>query len=142
MGQLYCLRNRVNGIGIEKFNLAINLRCDVCLVSPLFVLVPCIVMWRLSVCGRFRSTTLMGFTYHRIKVIRFHPYTNSRGGSRTFCRGRGPVLGDVDRRHGHLLVKMNVKTKELGPIVEGICQKILHVDLPMNRKKHQLATSI
>ena len=30
--------------------------------------------------------------------------------------GRAPVRGGVDLRRGHFLVKMYVKTKELGPI--------------------------
>ena len=37
----------------------------------------------------------------------------------------------MDLRHGHFLVKMYVKTKELGPVGGGIRQKILYVDPPM-----------
>ena len=42
------------------------------------------------------------------------------GGSRISHRGHGPVRGSVDLRRGHFLVKMYVKTKELGP-VGGAC---------------------
>ena len=39
------------------------------------------------------------------------------GGSRISRRGRrAPVRGGMDLRHVHFLVKMYVKTKELGPI--------------------------
>ena len=33
--------------------------------------------------------------------------------------GRGPVLGGIDLRHRCFLVKMYVKTKELGPVGGG-----------------------
>ena len=34
--------------------------------------------------------------------------------------GRAPVRGGMDLQHGHFLVKMYAKTKELGPIGGGV----------------------
>ena len=45
--------------------------------------------------------------------------------------GRGPVRGGVDLRHGCLLVKMNAKTKELGPIGRGVCTRHSPLGPPM-----------
>ena len=44
-------------------------------------------------------------------------------------RGRAPIRGGVDLRHGHFLVKMYVKTKELGPM--GACAEHAPLDPPM-----------
>ena len=46
--------------------------------------------------------------------------------------GRAPIRGSIDLRHRHFLVKMYAKTKELGPIGEGVhLAQPPHLDLPM-----------
>ena len=52
----------------------------------------------------------------------------------TSCRGRSRISrkGGMDLQRGHILVKMYMKMKELGPVGGSMHQKILHVDPPMS----------
>ena len=67
-----------------------------------------------------------------ITIVDNPPVEDNSGGSRISHRGggRAPVRGGMDLQRRHFLVKMYVKTKELGTIGGGMCPA--HpLDMPM-----------
>ena len=94
----------------------------------------------------FRGNTVYVITHitsrlcqsHHSLFIRCCLTLHNSGGSRISCRGgMHPLAGSVDLRHGHFLVKMYAKMKELGPIGEGVRPaRPPPLDPPMHKIKH------